>query len=188
MDDFQRCIACSRPLQLSSAAKFCECGHVVKDALKKENTRKRKAPTRPDSISSEWIGCHVGRVPKINVKKKPTTVDKKNSSLGLCLTNSKRKFVKSPLTTKNNSNDDNKDLEKNKEKAREILDLIDKSYKNSYFSRCKSFRKFRTVDVDFEFDFSSFETDSPYYPKALEYINAKIIRMNGIWNQLGQFR
>ena len=30
-----------------------------------ENTRKRKAPTRPDSISSEWIGCHVGRVPKL---------------------------------------------------------------------------------------------------------------------------
>ena len=56
--------------------------------------------------------------------------------------------------------------------------MIDNSYQNVYFNRCKSYRKAKPTDFDFEFDFSTFETNNPYYPSALEDINQKINRMN----------
>ena len=50
------CIACNK-LQ-PRETKVCQCGHLMSEAVDLVNkiVRKRKAPNRPNSISSEWIG------------------------------------------------------------------------------------------------------------------------------------
>ena len=73
-----------------------------------------------------------------------------------------------------------------KENAKKILRMIEKSYKNVYFKRCKSYKKAKLADITFEFDFSTFESNNPNYPSALEDINTKIRRNNSFWKSLDQ--
>ena len=73
-----------------------------------------------------------------------------------------------------------------KENAKKILSIIESSYKNVYFNRCKSYKKAKLADITFEFDFSTFESHNPNYPSALEDINTKIKRTNAFWKSVDQ--
>lgn len=85
-----------------------------------------------------------------------------------------------------NSNDQQTRQQENEKqnKIKELFDLIENSYQNAYFNRCKSYKKAKLSDLDFEFDFSKFDSHNPYYPSALEDINTKINRTNSFWNSI----
>lgn len=220
-DSMQICIACNK-LQPSSKTS-CECGHVLREALtlREENTsRKRRAPYRPNSISSEWICVKEKAELKIALKKarhSDNTVIQANDK-----NNNTRQIIQNPSqpnstillnkhngrtkkhgnagrkktkTTINNNGGSllihqesdgglkKEDSEKQR-RYRELLDIIENSYQNVYFNRCKSYKKAKLSDFNFEFDFSLFDSHSPYYPTALQDINTKINKTNSFWNKI----
>ena len=75
------------------------------------------------------------------------------------------------------------DVEK-QNKVKELLNMIENSYQNIYFNRCKSYKKAKLADMDFKFDFSTFDSHCPYYPTALEDINTKINKTNSFWKSI----
>ena len=87
---------------------------------------------------------------------------------------------------KNNVNGQNNPIDElKKEQSKELIRMIESSYQNIYFTRCKSYRKTKIADLDFEFDFSTFDSHDPYYPSALQDINSKLSRTNGFWKDVG---
>jgi len=69
-------------------------------------------------------------------------------------------------------------------KVKELINMIENSYQNIYFNRCKSYKKVKLADLDFKFDFSTFNSHCPYYPTALEDINTKINKTNSFWKSV----
>lgn len=179
------CVACNRMQSLSQAS--CECGHVMKDAvsMRADNTRKRRAPYRANSVSSEWIGHHTQTT--VSIKKKKQFDDETDGI------NNVNTFIKSKKIKKRKQKQrrhKQKSLfaeqqcmdtlptvnDEKRNEIKEMLNLIENSYKNIYFDRCKSYRKMKITDFDFEFDFTTFDSHAPFYPTALEDINSKINR------------
>ncbi|XP_057297437.1 uncharacterized protein LOC130628519 [Hydractinia symbiolongicarpus] len=185
----QICIACNK--MQSSFVYNCDCGHVMRESviLERERSRKRRAPYRPNSISSEWIGVNQlnGACMK-QIKKCTGDIQDDNKVLLKSFTsikqkqscNKKRKF---PVKQKKRI------FEKTKHKksqSKELLQISESSYQNIYFNRCKSYRKAKISDLDFEFDFSTFDSHSPFYPTALEDINTKINRTNTFYRLISE--
>lgn len=89
-----------------------------------------------------------------------------------------------PFDDQENNCTELKDLSSKKEQAKQLLKVIESSYQNAYFNRCKSYRKAKITDITFEFDFSTFDSHNPDYPSALEDINTKITRTNSFWQSV----
>ena len=62
-----------------------------------------------------------------------------------------------------------------------ILEEIKNSPKNTYFKYSKKFKPAKLNELGFQFDFSLFNSNCPYYPKALDDINTKINRDRSFW-------
>ena len=79
----------------------------------------------------------------------------------------------------------NQNEKQNKLKEMATAMLESASYQNIYFHRCKSYKKATKLsDLDFEFDFTMFDSHHPYYPSALEDINTKINKTNSFWKSI----
>lgn len=157
--------------------------------------RIRKAPKRLDCISSDWIEL-TENVDYIQERMSETTVNKKSKTkraTAMKKLKAKKDLNKNALlastmnenmdaTTGGGSKTLKNDLKR--EEAKELLRLIENSYKNIYFTRCKSYRKLKLSDLDFKFDFSTFDSKHPNYPNALEDINSKLTRTNSFWNDI----
>lgn len=65
-----------------------------------------------------------------------------------------------------------------------ILKDIKNSSKNVYSKRSKQYRPAKLHELDFEFDFTLFDSNSPYYPNALDDINEKINRDKSFWKAI----
>jgi len=65
-----------------------------------------------------------------------------------------------------------------------ILKDIKNSPKNVYSKRSKQYRPAKLHELDFEFDFTLFDSNSPYYPNALDDINEKINRDKSFWKAI----
>lgn len=62
-----------------------------------------------------------------------------------------------------------------------ILEEIKNSPKNTYFKYSKKFKPAKLNELGFQFDFSLFNSNCPYYPNALDDINTKINRDRSFW-------
>merc|ERR1711962_844997 len=92
----------------------CECGHMMSEAvnLLNRNARKRKAPYRPNSISSEWIGLSENAHMRVTSSKKPRMMSLlKNGDTKIVRrsnkrtkTNTKIKALKDVHNSNNNDN------------------------------------------------------------------------------------
>jgi len=101
--------------------------------------------------------------------------------------NSTAPISNSSQITKNNENaltNNTKENTDKQNKLRGLLEMIENSYQNIYFNKCKSYKKAKLADLEFEFDFSAFDSHNPYYPSALEDINTKINKTNSFWKSL----
>ena len=65
-----------------------------------------------------------------------------------------------------------------------ILEEIKNSSKNIYFKKSKKYKPAKLHELNFEFDFSLFDSKCPYYPNALDDINSKIQRDKCFWKAI----
>merc|ERR1712072_524824 len=103
-------------IKQSKEEEVCECGHMMGEAvnLLNRNARKRKAPYRPNSISSEWIGLPENATFRVTSKKPRTMsllnngqtkiVRRNNRKTKSNITNSKIKALNDAQNSNNNDN------------------------------------------------------------------------------------
>ncbi|XP_057298205.1 uncharacterized protein LOC130629117 isoform X2 [Hydractinia symbiolongicarpus] len=156
--------------------------------LEKERSRKRRAPYRPNSISSEWIGVNQLNANSIEQHKKCPSMKHPQIILQPIqnITKQKKSYKKETKFSMKGKKRYARNTKHKKNQSKELLQINESSYQNIYFNRCKSYRKAKISDLDFEFDFSTFDSHSPFYPTALEDINTKINRTNTFYRLISE--
>ena len=138
------------------------------------NDKNNNTRYSPYNQSTFQVHKHHGRSKKHGNAGRKKTKGFNNHNSGLT-TNSQEKNI--------DNNSKKEDSEK-QTRFKELLEIIENSYQNIYFDRCKSYKKAKLSDLDFEFDFSLFDSHNPYYPSALQDINTKINKTNSFWKSI----
>ena len=96
----------------------------------------------------------------------------------------KRKPTVTVYSSNGSENPNKKIKQISKSEATCILQEIKNSSKNIYFRKSKKYKPAKLNELNFEFDFSLFNSNCPYYPKALDDINSKINRDRSFWKTI----
>jgi len=181
------CIACNKPGVSTQVS--CDCGHNLQDAIMMTKA-KRRPSERPELIkhsrksildsiknNKDSLKCGDNGNDSYVVKKRRT----------LCLTITKNK-KNSKYKYKNKYAIKIKEAVSQPSVHDRVKQIIkppnEHIYRNSYFYQCKSYKPLKDLNDNFQFDFTSFNSDDPYYPNALDDINSKIYQNNSFWKSL----